>query len=166
MGETTTGLLEGIMENRGMAGFIVAICLVLALMLLNGCGGATPSRQQTGLTQTQQNVQAQGNTEYFLQQAGFKRYQVNQNMPQQEALLSALPKRTLVTYERDGEKLHAYGDKDTRTLYIGNEAAYQKYLAQAQGKNICEQQVGGGESAKFWNCMDEYRQKGGGQPGK
>jgi hypothetical protein len=166
MGETTTGLLEGIMENRGMAGLIVAICLVLALMLLHGCGGATPSRQQTGLTQTQQNVQAQGNTEYLLQQAGFKKWQVNQNMPQQEALLSALPKRTLVTYERDGEKLHAYGDKDTRTLYIGDDIAYQRYLALAQGRDMCTVRTGGSESANFWNCMDAYRQGGGGQPGK
>jgi hypothetical protein len=111
-------------------------------------------------------MQQQTGTEYFLQQAGFKRVQVNQNMPQQEALLSALPKRTVTTYERDGKKLYAYGDKDSRTLYIGDDAAYKRYLALAKGRDICAVKAGGGESATFWNCMDQYRQGGGGQPGK
>lgn len=146
------------MEKRGTAGLSAAICLILVLMLLTGCGGATASRQQ--------NIQQEVGTEYLLEQAGFKKWQVNQDMPRQEALLSALPKRTIVTYKRDGQKLHAYGDKDTRTLYIGDDSAYQRYLALAQGKNLCEQRVGGGESAKFWSCMDEYQQGGGGQPGK
>jgi len=146
------------MKKRGMEKLSAVICLILALMLWNGCGGATASRQQ--------NLQQQVGVEYLLEQAGFKKWQVNQDMPQQEALLSALPKRTLVTYERDGQKLHAYGDKDTRTLYIGDNAAYQRYLVLAQGKKLCEQRVGGGESANFWSCMDEYQQGGGGQPGK
>ena len=86
-------------------------------------------------------------------------------MPQQEALLSALPKRTVTTYERDGQKLYAYGDKDTRTLYIGDDAAYQRYLSLAQGRQVCRVRTGGAESSSFWGCMDEYRQ-GGGQSGK
>lgn len=142
------------MKNRGMAGLVAAIGLILVIILGSGCAGS------------KQIAQEQVGTEYLLQQAGFRKWQINQNMPQQEALLSTLPKRTLVNYQRDGEKLHAYGDKDTRTLYIGDEAAYQRYLALAQGKEGCEQQVGGGESAKFWGCMDEYRQRGGRQPGK
>ena len=115
-------------------------------------------------------------TEYFLQQAGFRKYQVNQNMPQQEALLSALPKRTVTTYERDGQKLYAYGDKDTRTLYIGDDAAYQRYLSgpgpaglpgKGRRRRIGQllEKTGGAESSSFWGCMDEYRQ-GGGQLGK
>ena len=145
------------MENRGMVGWIGVICLILVSILWIGCGGGTASRQV---------AQQQVGTEYLLDQAGFKKYQVNQNMPQQEALLSTLPKRTLVSYQRDGEKLHAYGDKDTRTLYIGNEAAYQRYLSLAKGREVCEVREGGGESAKFWGCMDEYRQGGVRQPGK
>jgi hypothetical protein len=101
-----------------------------------------------------------------LQQAGFKKVPVNQNMPKQEALLSALPKRTVTIYERDGQRLYAYGDKDSRTLYIGDDAAYQRYLALAKGREICQVRAGGGESANFWGCMDEYRQGGGALPGK
>ncbi len=115
------------MQKRGMAGLIGVICVVMASMLLAGCGGGTGP-----IASGQQHEQQQVGDEYFLQQAGFRKYQVNQNMPQQEALLSALPKRTVTTYERDGEKLYAYGDKDTRTLYIGDDAAYQRYLSLAQ----------------------------------
>ena len=149
------------MEKRRQNWFSAAICVMLASMLLAGCGGG-PGPIASG----QQHEQQQVGTEYFLQQAGFRKYQVNQNMPQQEALLSALPKRTVTTYERDGQKLYAYGDKDTRTLYIGDDAAYQRYLSLAQGRQVCRVRTGGAESSSFWNCMDEYRQGGGGQPGK
>ena len=47
-------------------------------------------------------MQQQVGTEYFLQQAGFNKIHVNQTMPSQEALLAALPKRTVIKYERDG----------------------------------------------------------------
>ncbi len=148
------------MDKRGITGLSAAIFLILVVILGVGCGGGGP------IASRDQHLEQQVGTESLLQQAGFKRWQVNQTMPQQEALLSALPKRTLITYERDGEKLHAYGDKDSRTLYIGNEAAYQRYLALAQGREVCEQREGGVDSAKFWGCMDELRQGGGRQPGK
>jgi len=150
------------MKKRGMAGLSAAICLMLVSLLWSGCGGGSGP-----VASEKEHMQQQTGTEYFLEQAGFKKWKVNQDMPQYEALLSALPKRTVVSYERDGKKLHAYGDKDTRTLYIGDNAAYQRYLALAQGRNQCEQRVGGGDlSAKFWSCMDEYQQGGQKQPAK
>jgi hypothetical protein len=149
------------MKNRGMSGLSAGVCLLLVVILGYGCGGG-----RGPVASEKEHLQQQVGNEYLLQQAGFKKVQVNQTMPQQEALLSALPKRTLVVYERDGKKLHAYGDKDTRTLYVGDEAAYQRYLALAQGRNVCEQKAGGGESAKFWGCMDEYKQGGSRQTGK
>jgi len=153
------------MEERGWAWLSLGIGVLLVSFYLTGCGGSAAGRGSE-FSPAQERVQAQGNTEYLLEQAGFKKYQVNQTMSAQEALLSTLPKRTLVNYERDGKKLHAYGDKDSRTLYIGDEAAYQRYLSLTQGKSVCEVQEGGQESPKFWGCMEEYRKKGGGQPGK
>jgi hypothetical protein len=146
---------------KGHAAWLnTVIFLILATFMGAGCGGGTGP-----IASGQQHAQEQVGTEYFLQQAGFRSYKVNQNMPQQEALLSALPKRTVTTYERDGEKMYAYGDKDTKTLYIGDDAAYQRYLGLSRGRAVCRVQAGGSESAGFWNCMDQYRQ-GGGQPGK
>jgi hypothetical protein len=149
------------MKNRGMVELAAAICLVLVSLVLNGCGGG-----RGPVASEEAHMQQQVGDEYFLQQAGFKRLQVNQNMPQQEALLRVLPKRTVTTYERDGKKLYAFGDKDSGTLYIGDDAAYQRYLALAKGRGVCEVRAGGSESANFWNCMDQYRQGGGAQPGK
>jgi hypothetical protein len=149
------------MKKRGMAGLNAAICLVLLALLGSGCsGGRGP------IASGRAHMQQQVGTVYFLQQAGFKKVPVNQNMPKQEALLSALPKRTVTIYERDGQKLYAYGDKDSHTLYIGDDAAYQRYLALAKGREICQVRAGGGESANFWGCMDQYRQGGGALPGK
>ncbi len=148
------------MNKRGITRSSAAICLILVMIFGYGCGGGGP------VASRDQHLQQQAGTEYLLQQAGFKKYQVNQNMPQQEALISALPKRTVTVYERDGQKLYAYGDKDSKTLYVGDEIAYQRYLALAQGRNVCRVQAGGSESANFWSCMDQYRQGGGGQTGK
>ncbi len=149
------------MAKRGTVWLSLGFFFFLVSMLGSGCGGG-PGPIVSGQEHKQQEV----GTEYFLQQAGFTKYQVNQNMPQQQALLSALPKRTVTTYERDGEKLYAYGDKERGVLYIGNDAAYQRYLGLAKGRQICQVRAGGGESANFWSCMDQYRQGGGGQPGK
>jgi hypothetical protein len=144
------------MEKRGMALLSLAISLILISMLGNGCAGPSP----------QQKRQEQVGTEVLLEKSGFEKWPVNDLMPQREALLSALPKRTLVVYRRDGKTYHAYGDKDAGVIYVGDEAAYQRYLALAQGKNLCQQIAGGGESEKFWSCMDDYRQGVGGRPGK
>jgi hypothetical protein len=149
------------MRHRGMAGLGVVICLLLVSLLWSGCGGGGGP-----IASRDRHLEQQMGTEYLLQQAGFKKIQVNQTMPKAEALLSALPKRTVTTYERDGQKLYAYGDKNTRTLYVGDILAFQRYLALAQGRQVCEQRVGGAETATFWNCMDEYRQGGGRLPGK
>ena len=151
------------MVKRGMAGLGAAVGLRLIPLLLLGCGGGSGKGP---IASGQEHMQQQVGDEYFLQQAGFRRIQVNQNMPSQEALLSALPKRTVTTYERNGEKLYAYGDKDTNTLYIGDDAAYQRYLSLSKGRQICQVRAGGGESAQFWGCMDQYRQGGGGQSGR
>jgi hypothetical protein len=139
----------------------LSMCLLLVSLLWIGCGGG-----RGPIASQKAHMQQQVSDEYLLQQAGFKKYQVNQNMPQQEALLSVLPKRTVTTYERDSKKLYAFGDKDSGTLYIGDDAAYQRYLALAKGSGVCAVREGGSESANFWNCMDQFQQGGGGQPGK
>lgn len=150
------------MVKRGRAGLSAAVGLSLVtLLFIIGCGGAPASSSR------QASAQVQVTNESLLQQAGFKRWRVNQTtMPQEEALLSALPKGTMVTYERDGKKLHAYGDKDRRVLYIGDEEAYQRYLTLAQGRAVCEKKEGTVESIRFWGCMDEYRPKSSVEPGK
>ena len=57
------------MQNRGMAGLIGVICVVMVSMLLAGCGGGAGP-----MASGQQHEQQQVGTEYFLQQAGFRKY--------------------------------------------------------------------------------------------
>jgi hypothetical protein len=151
------------MENRKMAGmaarrFLVLVGMIslLSLISLLWSGPAAADREK----QMDRVV-----TEYLLEQAGFDKWRVNYDSPKREALLDALPKGTIVTYRADGKVYHTYGDHTARIIYVGDEAAYQRYLSLAEKKNLCERREGG-ESPHFWSCFDEMRQGGGGQTGK
>jgi hypothetical protein len=142
------------MGNRMMAGFSAAICLIFLTML---CPGYANAQRQS----TQQLVV----TEYLLEKAGFQKWDVNMETPKRQALLNAIPKGKISTYLRNGEVYHVYGDERSQTLYIGDEAAYQRYLSMAKGKQLCER-VDATDSAKFWSCFDDFQKAGGGQQGK
>jgi hypothetical protein len=146
--------MEVMMAKCMKAGFIPAILLILFTILISGCAGG-----QTLATQPPVN------TEDLLVTAGFQRWEVNMETPKRQALLDALPKGKIVTYERNGEVLHAYGNDRTNTLLVGNEAAYQKYLSLAQGKEMCER-VAGANAVEFWSCMQEPQGKGARPRGK
>ncbi len=141
---------EDIMKIFGKSWSVVVTgFLVLGLAGLLGAGAAAADRRK---------VQEQVVTEYLLEQAGFEKWRVNQTTPQGEALLRALPKRTLVIYRRDGKSYHAYGDHDARIIYVGDEAAFNRYLSLAETKNLCERREGG-NSEQFWSCFEEMRLK-------
>lgn len=143
------------MVSRRVAECIGTIFLILVTMLWSGYANA----------ERQQKVQEQVVTESLLEKAGFQKWQVNQNTPKREALLSALPTGTIVIYRRGGTTYHAYGDKVSRIIYIGDEAAYQRYLSLAQGRKLCKLREGG-ESVGFWSCLEEFQQGRGVQPGR
>jgi hypothetical protein len=121
-----------------MAGLVAARLLILvsliSLVSLLWSGPAAADRQKK---------QEQVVTEYLLEQAGFDKWRVTYDMPKREALLSALPKGTIVTYRADGKVYHTYGDHTARIIYVGDEAAYQRYLSLAEKKNLCERREGG-----------------------
>ena len=127
------------MANRGRAGFYAAIGFIFFCLLINGCAGG-------------QTTQGPVTTEDLLVTAGFQRWDVNMETPKLQALLDAIPKGKIVTYTRNGDVLHAYGNDRTNTLLVGDEAAYQKYLSLAQGKDMCER-VAGANAVEFWSCM-------------
>jgi hypothetical protein len=135
-----------------------AISLILAAILLNGCAGGGQTLVETGGQTLPQEV----TTEYFLTTAGFKRLAVNDDTPKMQALLNNIPTGKLVTYTRNGEVYHAYADVGSQALYIGDEAAYQRYLALAAGRKLC-QRVPGTNQVEFWGCMQEYRERGPGR---
>jgi hypothetical protein len=122
------------------------ICLVFFMALFWGCGGMQP-------------LQDQVTTEYLLEQAGFVKYRPNMETPRTQALLDALPGGQVTTFRANGVAYHAYPDKRSNVLYVGDEAAYQKYAGMATEKNVCRR-VEAPNSAGFWSCFQEMQQKG------
>jgi hypothetical protein len=135
------------MANWRQAGSIAVIGLIFLTILCCGGGGGM------------QPLQDQVTTEYLLNQAGFTQYKPNMETPKTQALLDALPEGQITTFRADGVAYHAYPDKRSNVLYVGDQAAYEKYASMAQGKNLC-QRVEAPDSAGFWGCFQEMQQKG------
>jgi hypothetical protein len=95
---------------------VPAILVLWLTVLLNGC---------TSGPSTQKLV----DTDFLLMDAGFAKWEVNDTNPQRQALLNATIKGQFMTYRNDDKLYYVYGDKSSRVLYVGDEAAYQKYRA-------------------------------------
>ena len=146
------------MANWNRTNLIGAISLILAVILMNGCAGGGQTRGETG----GQTLPHEVTTEYLLTTAGFKRLTVNDDTPKLQALLNNIPPGKLFTYTRNGDVYHAYADEGSRALYIGDEAAYQRYESLARGRNLCVR-VPGTNQVEFWGCMQEYQKRGTGR---
>jgi hypothetical protein len=134
------------MANRRQARSKAVIGLIFLGILFWGCGGMQPLKSEV-------------TTEYLLGQAGFMQYKPNMETPRTQALLDALPGGQITTFRANGVPYHAYPDKRSNILYVGDEAAYQKYVSMAQDKKVC-QRVEAPESSGFWGCFQEMQQKG------
>lgn len=100
-------------------------------------------------------------TEYFLQDAGFKAWPVNDTTPKRQAMLDAIPRGKIVTFRGEAGTYYVYADEGSKTLYVGDEPAYQKYLSLAKGRQLCERVEGGSSSSAFWSCFDDLKGPGG-----
>jgi hypothetical protein len=137
------------MTNWSKARAKAAIFFISVAMVVGGCAGGQTSQQTVSM-------------QYMLTESGFQPWSVNLETPKRQALLDSLPKGKIVTYRRDGEVYHVYGDERSTTLYIGDEAAYQKYLSMARGKQVCER-VNAQSPQEFWRCLEETQKAGTGQ---
>ena len=129
-----------------------AIGFILVAILFYGCAGG---QVRSGGQPLQEVVI----DEYMLTKAGFTPHKPNMETPKTQALLDALPSGQVTTFTGDGKVYHAYPDKRSNILYIGDEAAYDKYVSMAQGKKVC-QRVDAPDSSGFWGCFQEMQQKG------
>ena len=143
---------EGMVANWRQAGSKTAIGFILVAILFYGCAGG---QVRSGGQPLQEVVI----DEYMLTTAGFQKYKPNMETPKTQALLDALPSGQVTTFTGDGKIYHAYPDKGSNTLYVGDQAAYDKYVSMAQGKKVC-QRVDAPNSAGFWGCFQEMQQKG------
>ena len=133
------------MANWREASVNVAVGIILLVMLFGGCAGRETTQQMVV-------------SEYMLQQAGFKKWDVNEETPNRQALKLNTPRGQMTTYEMGGKVYHIYNDPNYNTLYVGDETAYQNYLALAHGRNIC-QTVEGSNNTQFWSCFQEHEQR-------
>jgi hypothetical protein len=140
---------EGMMANRRRAKVNAAVWLFFCTILFCGCGGI----------QSMQPLGDQVTTEYLLNKAGFTAYRPNLQTPKTQALLDALPEGQITTFKANGTSYHAYPDKRSNILYVGNAAAYKNYVALAHGKNLCRR-VNAPNSAGFWSCFQELQKAG------
>ena len=143
---------EGMMANWRQAGSNAAIVLCFFSILFYGCAGG---QVESG----GQPLQAVVIDEYMLTTAGFTAHKPNMETPKTQALLDALPSGQITTFTGNGKIYHAYPDKGSNTLYLGDQAAYDKYVSMAQGKKVC-QRVDAPDSSGFWGCFQELQQKG------
>ena len=140
------------MANRRQARSKTAIGFILVAILFYGCAGG---QVESG----GQPLQGVVVDEYILTKAGFTPYKPNMETPKTQALLDALPGGQVTTFRANGTAYHAYPDKRSNILYIGDQAAYDKYVSLAQGKKVC-QRVDAPDSSGFWGCFQEMQQKG------
>ena len=128
------------------AGINVVLGVIFLALIVGGCATQRAGTQQTVVS------------EYVLQKAGFKRWNVNYQTPERAALMSSVPKGQLTKFEGDGKTYYVYNDPNHDALYTGNEIAYQNYLSLSHGKNVCQVNQGS-NNANFWGCFQDYEQR-------
>ncbi|MBM4286395.1 MAG: hypothetical protein FJ128_14300 [Deltaproteobacteria bacterium] len=80
-------------------------------------------------------------TPEMLREAGFKLYPAE--TPQELAHLRTCPADTVMIHERPGAKCYAFADPPSKSMYIGDEEAYQRFKAilEKQERRIREQRI-------------------------
>jgi hypothetical protein len=133
------------MPNLRKAGGNAAIWLIFFILLFSGCAGGQATQTRTV-------------NEYMLTDAGFGKLPVNETTPNRVALYNASGTGHFTSYIQDGNKYYVYIDPFSRTLYIGDEAAYQKFVSMEKDKSLCRS-LDASDSSAFWSCFQEF-QKG------
>lgn len=94
--------------------------------------------------------------EYLLKDAGFTPLPVNDKTPNRQALMAASPAGKFINYKVGSNKYYVYNDARSHTLYIGDEAAYQKFVTKVSDKKLC-QSLDAQQSVPFWSCFQDFQ---------
>ena len=124
-----------------------AILLILSTILLGGCTVTTPYEDRA-INRT------------LLKDAGF--WQIDATTPKGQALMEASPKGQFMAYQLEGKKYYVYAAESGFFLYLGDEAAYQKYRSMVSDKRLC-QSLDATDWGPFWACFEEYQKAGAGK---
>lgn len=130
------------MEKRTTTLLFIILLGVIGISLVACATGPTATASPKTRTQ-------------MLQEAGFKAYPASTG--EEMTHLRGCPKDTLMVHERPGDMCYAFADPATNSMYIGNEAAYQrlKSIMQQQQQPIQEQRFK--EDPEFWKMWGSRR---------
>jgi hypothetical protein len=116
------------MEKKRASLLFIILVGVIGISLV-GCAGA-PTATAPAKTRAE-----------MLKEAGFKVYTAE--TPQELAHLKVCPKDTLMIHKQKGTECYAFADPASKTMYIGDEAAYRRLhgLLEKQEQRIEEQRI-------------------------
>lgn len=102
------------------------LSMIAVSFLLGGCAAGTAG----GPTQ----AAAPSGMEGMLVQAGFKIFP--ENSPKCQAVCKKMPPEQLVPHKKGDQMAYAYFAPGTQRLYVGDEAAYQRFINLAVMQNL------------------------------
>jgi hypothetical protein len=123
------------MEKRTASLLFIMLVGVIGISLVGCAAGTTVSAPAQTMPE-------------MLKEAGFKAFPAD--TPQKMAHLQTCPSDTLMVHERPGTKCYAFSDPASKTMYIGDEAAYGclQDLLEKQKQKIMEQRIQ--SDPQFW----------------
>ena len=114
--------------HKGRVGLAMAMLVTVLVCALAGCA----------VVKEVQKSEA-SDTEQLLAAAGFKVKLAD--TPKKMAHLQTLTQRKLISHQRNGKVYYVYADAlNCQCLYVGNEAAYQRYQQMLIDRQIAAQQ--------------------------
>lgn len=117
------------MKRLKMIGMRWLLGLAALSLLLSGCA--------TGNSVSTSQAPAPGSIELLLVKAGFET--VADTHPKCAKFCQQLPSGQLIPYKKGGKLVYGYLSPETKRLYVGNEADYQRFINLAVLQKIEEQ---------------------------
>lgn len=117
---------------------VALLFIIMAGVIGIGLAGCATGPAPTGPAKTMPEL---------LKQAGFKA--LSADTPQEMAHLQSCPKDTLMIHEREGARFYAFADSASKSMYIGDEAAYRRFkaLLEEREEKILVQRL---RDTQFW----------------
>ncbi len=123
---------------------MAALCL-----FLTGCAAGTATGQS--------QAAAPGDVEEMLAGAGFK--VIPADNPKRQAILQSVAPRQLVPQKKGQKMVYVYAVPEAQRLYVGDDAAYQRFINQAVLQKIEDRHrtVGGvrTDDPEFWTMWED-----------
>lgn len=117
--------------------------IALLIFLLSGTASSQPQASPSKV-------------EGMLTAAGFKALPVNN--PKRQAILQKVPPRQLVPHQKGQKMLYVYADPETKVLYVGDDAAKQRFINEAVLKKLEERHrtvATPSSDPEFWSMWED-----------